>query len=411
MSRGSPLSKSVSGVPRARALALLLLSMILAGCVGSEEPVDGVATMVDENGEVIEVGQSRDLDGFVSLSEDRSILDASDAFSGSFDPTQHGFPQNLFLGPANMPSDNFVTHDITHLIPVGIPTVVSSTMTTQGASQPSLFHWIGGPNEVFWTYDNTNDGKGGQVDTVVARGHNDVVTANVWYGHVQANDVSYEISTTTRASPTWFPAAILWSLELGPGEAVELIYSEVPGAEPLWVWDPEDAFLGKIAANGKKASLGVADADPGGEYVFFVPEFNPGHHFRLTDLDGEPLPDALLVDRLRILDQVIETAVNEAVPQGEMMATATMAVPVQPVQVGYSWFSPTASHDVETMFSGDGTEIHRTTSPDPAIGGSGGFFNTDMGPPDIKPGSYELMFHHGGGADYTISMWYVTHGR
>lgn len=391
------------------AIALLTTLALLAGCVGTTPEAtpntpDAEGTTDTEAAPTPE-GVGPD-DGWLAFPGEPT----TDEFrlEGAFQPQESPTPLPAVLNPLGLGQHapaNFHTYDISDRVPTGQPVWIFATLThaAEGGA------WINGPNEEFWVYDATTPGDGMEIATVVVRTGDAPMQIGVWLGEPATGpEVAYAVDVTVHFMPDWFPRAIVYGFDVQRGETLELRFNDDAPPESVWVWDDGDRFVGALSP--QQGTLRITPGDPAldaepGEIVVFATEDASRFQARvLTDV-GTRAAD------FRVLDQVISPGGTWTMPGGTT-TEHTYDVPVQPLQVGYSFFVPELVADLHLAFAGpDGDTLHESDRPGANPLGIGGFHNTDMGTPRMPTGTYTVTYTDTQSKDATVSAWYVTYGR
>lgn len=389
-------------------MAFALPMFLLAGCVGDPTTNEGDATLTDPENSVTEpIGPD---DGWLEFGGEMTTIERT--FEGAFQPQEAWTPAHPLITSSGaggqVPASNEL-HDISTDIPADIPVWMNAELTIESAGGGV---WFNGPTPAFWVMDTDGTANGMTVDALLVRQAEEEILVGVWYGGPEpAAEVAYSVDVTIHYEPSWFASSIPYGFEVGPDEVLELRFEAPTEPESIWIWDGDDTFLGGISPEeDDDTRLIVAPSDEqwnltAGELVIFITEENPRFQARVIG------PDGTLDTDFRVLEQIIAFQGPWSV-EGGGETRITYDVPVQPFQVGYTYWSPTIAAEPIVTFSGpSGEQIHSADHTGEAASGIGGFYNTDMGSPMMPAGPYTIEYQDTGSRDMVLDGWYVTYGR
>lgn len=250
------------------AVALLVVAVALAGCVGSgggsADPAENASNATDPG------SPSPTPTGDASASRltfagngTNATVWANGSFAAQDTCNAGGCPRGT----------QTKTTEITDSVPAGVPTAINLTLTWQKDAVPDwseVSAWISASGGTFYEYRWNNPEPGRvEVDVLVVRPADGTVTANVFGGRPQADadpNVPYTLRVDVAARPGVVPAGAPVELSLAPGQTVT---AEAGGDEPaaFRVYGPDDAAVAYVASDNGTASWTVPSNLTAGSYV------------------------------------------------------------------------------------------------------------------------------------------------
>ncbi|MBW3582167.1 MAG: hypothetical protein KY455_03615 [Euryarchaeota archaeon] len=374
---------------------LILAFAALSGCVADGESPGPTAD--DTPGQTQERPWDAD-QTWAMFSFDHGHPSVVRTFEGIFTPDRHGQPQNLVRNKIGMPANAVDLYDITGDIPPGVPTDVHVTISYD-PQHGDLVPFTNGPPHAFWTRDRSGDRPDFVVDALVARFPDDVIQVGVWYGQVEpATEFAYTLEVTITPDTYRLPSAIAYGVTLKEGERLHLAFEGATTEEAVWLWGPDDVFLGRHSTD---EGFLLWEPEDSGEHVLFVVETNPRVNLTIlgtADADG----------RVRVLKQEVIQAGPVTVTGGS--GTLEIVAPTPPFQVGYWVFTPSEVVDMAARLESPEEVLDTWEKSGPSYT-AGHFFNTEMGIPLLDAGTYTAHYSEAHGRETQLDGWYVTYGR
>ncbi len=355
--------------------SLLLLLAALSGC--TDAPADDEAA-ADHAGHAGAMHQMQDVTFF------QDTVDITDTLAGTFQPTDHNAVQTV-VGALGLPTTNVQTHDVSGLIPDGIPAFVSLSID----AAPTMYAWLAASDfSAIWTSD-CGPCEGGGIGTswsgAVLDG-GETFTVNVWDSNTgaPAADGSYSVDIAVTAAPDRLPSGVVVEVEM-PDLGSHILFESVEGAVPdVLVFDPQDNYLTTLPG-GNSAQMYIEEGMPTGAYAFLPA--GHGSFYKLRSGSDVAEGETLQVTA-RILDQVIQSG-------GPRPADGTgsyeVQMDVQPLQTGILVFGGVSNGATVRTDAPGGVQISASVQG-PTVAGFGAFSQTDMGDDRLQPGTYTVSY-------------------
>lgn len=374
-----------------RWILALLVAASLAGCAEAPEEDDG---HTHHEGHAMHMMQN------VTFFEQPALVE--DAISGSFAPQDDGQIQALFF-TAGQPASNFHQHDISDLIPDGVPAFVEFEVV---AGQATYVGLGASDFESVWTSD-CNECIGGGVGTTwsgaVMDDGGDFLVNVVNTGQTIPSQIDYEVAIRITADPQRLPSGVVVEVEM-PNVGSHILFESVEGDVPdVMVFDPDDVYLTTLEG-GNTAEMYIEDGMATGAYVFLP--VGHGSFYRLRS--GADIAEGETLDvQARILDQIIQT--GGAQPAGDS-GSYEVVMDVQPLQHGILVFGG-LNNGAEIRSSGPEGFVMEANAQGPGFG-FGAFTQTPMGHDALRAGTYTISWetpNNGGSAQ--VQEFFTLYGR
>lgn len=378
-----------------RWLVLLFMGMALSGCAGSDDAPD--AAMDHGAGH-----QAQHMMQNVTFFD--MTYGVAQSFAGAFAAQDHPLVQPV-VGAAGQPVTNVQTHDVTALIPAGIPVFVRIELDAPAGT----YAWLGTDDfAAIWTSDcgacEAGTGAVGSSWSGAVQNTGQSFWINVWNNQGGfRNPNEYDVAINVTAAPDRIPSGVVVEVEL-PGPGSHILFEAVEGTMPdVMVFDPNDVYVTTLPG-GDSAEMFIEDDMATGAYVFLP--MGHGDFYRLRSGSDVAADESLNV-QARILKQVIQTGGTQ--PAGEA-GSMTVDMPVQPLQTGLLMFGGLSNGaSIETR--GPGGFNLRVEAAGPAFGFAA-FTQTPMGHDGLRPGEYTISWEApGNDGSVQVQEFFTLYGR
>lgn len=404
-----------------KAEVLLVVVAILAGCMSDAPDVDA-AVAEDSN---VPADAPRAADGtllHVARIPDAESTDVAMWANGTFSAQDASRAHDLLPGAGVTGSEGLILHDITSMVPRGVPVRIFAEVTSEMA-QGDLDLFLNVPQGE-WRTGNFFAPYGGASSFEVGVVHvsTEPIEVGLAYDVAEpAAEVPYTLMVRVIADPELLVNGIVAGVTL-PADArldVELLgETRTNGPEvedvALMLYGPDDAFLGRFPLEGGTTSLALPAGSPAGEYVALLSQ--GGRNARLL-VQGEPA--AMRPLGLEWVNG--EPVALDAQGRGSWTADYDRA----PILVGVWFTSPNVARNVAFSVAGpEGPLFGASVASDVpwfsvALPDGSGFSNgwgwdSLYGPPGLVAGTYthEVAFETAGGAQPASAGSYAAfHAR
>lgn len=277
------------------AVALLVVTVALGGCVGSGGGQGAPAGNASESSPGDDSsGTPTSADGGPMTFAANETVEETIWANDSFAPQETCNVVGCTTGAA------FQTTEITDAVPAEVPATVHVTLTWEEDTAPlwnEVSAWIGGEETAFYDYRWANPEPGRvEVDVTVVRSRDGSLTVNAFGNRPQASadpSVPYSLRVDVAADPTRVPAGVPVAAPLQPGDTVT---AEPLGGETarIRVYGPNDTHLADIS--GAAASFSVPEDGAAGSYVLVPSEIGANVTFHVDDGPATMAPLGLSYD-------------------------------------------------------------------------------------------------------------------
>lgn len=384
---------------RSLLLVLILGVTTLAGCSDDGAEPEGPGSLDDEAGDAAAAAQP------LWMGDQGPPVSAMETFTGTF-----AFQDNRqFMGEAasHLGQDwtNIQLHDITHLVPVGVPSMLHIVGDADtGSGDLDVFFWVsdalagwwcdcpfGGHNEIM-AYAT---GEGGQV--IIGVQFDEISTGPTDPG-APVEGFDYTVDVMVSGHGRMIPPGVPIALSLtNPGDHVRFENH----TQPIVVYGPDDAILGTV--------------DPGDNVYAFQNGSDAGEYVFLQRLDGTPMTatawraDDTTPLRVRFLDvQYSETF--QSIPDGE---PGFMPFEAPPSVISVGGCGLGGDLEVDPSFrivAPSGETWAAAADAGVSVLGWGACMSNWPGDAEQQPGTWSVEFADTAGHDRTLGhwlMWYV----
>lgn len=380
-----------------RWMMLLLVGSALSGCAdggSDEEPMDHEA----------EHGGHGAMHQMANVTFFDAPYDAQEVISGAFDPQDHPQVQPA-LAITGQPFTNVKSHDVTDMIPQGVPVFVRLDID----APPGTYTWLGSDDfAAVWTSD-CGPCEGGTANVgsewsgaVLNTGQS--FTVNVWNnqgGFRSPNE--YDVTIDVTAAPDRLPSGVVVEVDM-PSIGSHILFESVDGDVPsVMVFDPDDAYVTTLDG-GETAEMYIEQGMATGAYAFLP--MGHGSFYKLRSGSNVEAGSELEVSA-RILTQIIQTTGPHPAAQA---GSLSIDLPRQPLQTAILIFGGGTDRATAQTTGPEGFTL-RTGVEGPVVG-FGAFQQTPMGHDSLRPGTYTVSWEPGNNdGSIQVQEFFTLYGR
>lgn len=408
-------------------IVLVVLSVGLAGCVGSQTAGEassggqGADATAMEDGEAGSSGGQTDGTGAAAALAFPAAADVTRTlwFNGTFEITEHSWPKGMVTSALGMEYDpDRRTHDVTDEVPEGVPAVVRAEINAD-VGEGDVDLWFEFSDDIWTASADAPYGGYTAAEIGIVR-VDDPVVVTLRYDEIDDSAAfDYTLRVDVIAHPDLVPAGIPVAVDVPTGaDGLRIEFAGEGEGRAAWVWDPDDALVGRFDPGDERISVPLGPDAPRGEYVVMAAQGSGPVRVHLLAVDGEdatplaPPPG----QGLRALTQVIEMSDPQSANAGEASYTWTFEADRTPLQAAILWWGPAVSRETDASLSGpEGTLFDLTISTDEVWIFPGFGWLTAMGAEGLAAGTYEASVAFGDAAigpdPVTVQHALVYYGR